>query len=232
MFDPIHQFRNCIRLENIISNLHRRGLVSESVLQGYKRYHYALLYKLKCAKHHIDRLETILRLNPSDVMPASDEFMFSVNLSIDGFFHSCGSALDILAREVLIYFGETLPTIVYFKTAREILNDNRSTDPILPRLQDPSWKEEFFDYRNASTHEMIIASSYSINIQLDGDIEEKTIIFPLPDDPRLEPSRNTYNRNPNLLIYCINTLRRIISLVNQIYGEIYDRARTSNILPL
>jgi len=232
MFNPIHQFRNCAKLEATILELNKNGLVSASVFQGYKIYHFALLHKLKCAKHHVDRLEAILRLNPSDIIPASEEFMFTVNLSLDGYFHSCGSALDILAREILLYFGQTLPPNVYFETAKGILNRNRPADPILHRLQDPPWKTEFKDYRNASTHEIIIASSYSINVKLDGDVEEKSIILPLPDNPRIDPTRRTYNNNPDILRYSINNLRRIISLINQIYGEIYDRAKSNNRLPL
>jgi len=232
MFSPIHQFRNCVRLETIIPQLNKQGLVSVPVLQGYKIYHFALLHKLRCAKHHVDRLEGILRLNPSDVIPASDEFMFMVNLSIDGYFHSCGSALDILAREVLIYFGQALQPTVYFETARTILAANRHGDPIINRLQDPPWRAEFKDYRNASTHEMIIALKYSINVQLNGDLEEKTIILPLPDDPRIDPATRTYIRNPNLLKYSIDNLRRILSLINQIYGEIAERAKTGGRLPL
>jgi hypothetical protein len=229
MFDPIHQFKNCTKLENIISTLNKGGLVSEAIFQNYKIYHFALLHKLKCAKHHVETLETILKKGE---ISASDEFMFAVNLCIDGYFHSCGSALDILAREVLIYFGETLPLYVYFKTARQVLTISRPTDPILPKLQDPPWKDEFKDYRNASTHEMMIALAYNINVQLDGDVEEKTIILPLPDDPRIELAKRTYNRNPNLLKYCIYTLRRIISLINQIYKDLYDGAKSNNGLPL
>jgi hypothetical protein len=232
MFNPIHQFRNCSRLETIISELNKQGLCSGTVYQGYKIYHFALLHKLRCAKHHVDRLAEILRINPGNVIPASDEFMFSVNLSIDGYFHSCGSALDILAREILIYFGQTLPANIYFHTAHEIINRNRPGDPILQRLVDPPWKAEFSDYRNASTHEIIIALSYSINIQLNGDTEEKTIILPLPDDAHIDPIRRKYNRNPDVLRYCIINLRRVISLINQIYEEIIVRARTANNMPI
>jgi hypothetical protein len=232
MFNSIHHFRNRQKLETIILDMNKKGNISEPVLKGYKIYHFALLHKLRCAKHHIDRLETILKINPSDIIPASDEFMFAVNLSIDGYFHSCGSALDILAREVLIYFGQTLPPNVYFKTARDVLHSNRPADPILNKLQEPSWKSDFSNYRNASTHEIIIASAYSINVQLNGDVEEKTIILPLPDDPRIDPANRTYNKNTNLLKYSTDNLRKVISLINQIYGEIYDRARTNNGFPI
>ena len=232
MFSPIHQFNNCTRLRNIILELSRNGQITAGVMQGYKTYHYALLYKLKCAKHHLDRLETVLKANPSDILSESSDFMFSVNLSIDGYFYSCGSALDILAREVLIYFGESIPDVVYFQTARQILSRSRPTDQILARLQEPSWRTEFSNYRNALTHEIIIASSFSINVQRSGDAQETIIIFPLPDDPRIETANRTYSRNPDVLKYAKENLRRIISLVNQIYGEVVERARTSGRLPL
>lgn len=233
MFNPIHQFKNCTRLESCISGLIKPGLVPDHLIQGYKTYHYTLIYKLKCAKHHLDRLEILLKANPSEILSSSSDFMFAVNLSIDGYFYACGSALDILARELLIYFGEPLPTTsVYFRTVREILSKNRPLDPIILKLQDPSWKDEFSNYRNALTHEIIIASTYSINVQSSGDAEETTIILPLPDDPRIQVSDRTYERNPDILKYVKENLRRIISLVNQIYGEIFKRASSAGKLPL
>lgn len=232
MFTPIHQFRNCTRLEAIIAELCKNGQITNEVIQGHRTYHYALIYKLQCAKHHLDRLETILKANPSDILSVSSDFMFSVNLSIDGYFYACGSALDILAREVLIYFGERLPGDVYFQTALQNLSRNRPGEHILTRLQEPSWKPEFSNYRNALTHEIIIASSFSINVQRSGDAQETIIVFPLPDDPRIELSRRTYNRNPDVLKYAKDNFRRIISLVNQIYREVFGRARTLGRLPL
>jgi hypothetical protein len=114
----------------------------------------------------------------------------------------------------------------------EILNRSRPTDQILARLQQPSWRAEFSKYRNALTHEIIIASSFSINVQRNGDAQETIIVFPLPDDPRIETAMRTYIRNPNVLKYAKDNLRRIISLVNQIYGEVFERARANRRLPL
>jgi hypothetical protein len=232
MFNPIYQFKNCLKLESQILDLERNGRIPISIIQGHKTYHYALVHKLKSAKHNLDRLETVLKRNPSEILLASSDFMFAVNLSIDGYFYSCGSALDILAREVLTYFGEPLPTLVYFNTARDKLTQNRPLDTIILKLQEPSWKLEFSNYRNALTHEIIIASSFSINVQSSADAQETTIILPLPDDPRIEPSVRTYERNPDVLKYVKDNLRRIISLVNKIYGEIFERARTTGSFPL
>lgn len=231
MFRPLHQFRKCRQLESII--LGGQCQISDYVKKGFNIYHYALIHKLKCANHHLERLEITLKTSSaSEVLSASSDFMFAVNLSIDGYFYSCGSALDILAREVLVYFGETLPPIVYFKTASEILTNNRPGDTLLSKIAEPSWKGEFSNYRNALTHEIIVALKYTIDVQRSGDAEERRIILPLPDDPRIEPPLRTYERNRDVLKYVKENFKRILSLINQIYEEIYRRTISSGRLPL
>jgi len=232
MFQHIHRFINCRKLESLISELEVSGKITDQILKNYKIYHFSLLQKLKSAYYFLDRLEIILESTPGDILETTSEFMFEVNLCIDGYFYNCGSALDILAREVLTYFGETLPDTVYFRTGREMLRNNRPNDPILNKLEDPPWKEEFSKYRNALTHEIIMATSFSINVQSSGDAQKTTIILPLPDDPRIEPEARTYDRNPDVLYYMEKNFKRLISLINQIYGEIYERGKNTGRLPL
>lgn len=233
MFRPYHTFANCGQLENKIAQLREAGLIGGQVLNGYNIYHHALVHKLKCALHHTERLaDKLLNSSPSDVLATSSDFVFAVNMSIDGFFYAGGSALDILAREILTYYGETLPALVYFKTARERLSISKPGDDILIKLDDPSWKEEFTNYRNSSTHELILATNYSIHVTSTGDTSRQEIVLPLPDDPRVAPTSRTYTNNPNVLIYTRDHLRRLLSLINQIYGRILNRIDTVGRLPL
>ncbi len=133
-------------------------------------------------------------------------------------------------NEILIYFNIPLPNTIYFQTASREITRLKPGDPILPRLQRPNWKEEFSNYRNALTHEVLIGTNYSINVNLEGGNNHTSIIFPLPDDPRV--NEKTYRNNPNALIYCETVFRRILSLINVIHGEIETRARNQNALPL
>ncbi len=235
MFSPYHRLNNCIRLERWIRENHENGSISDDVLTGYNRYHFALVHKLKSAKIHYENLENLLEnTDIANTISNSDEFLQEVNLYLDSFFYCCGSSLDILAREVLVYFNIAFPTNnkVYYRTARQLINAARSGDSILPRLQDPNWKDEFSNYRNALTHEVLIAGIYNIQVIQNGMNQQMVIKFPLPDDPRVDIPDRLFNNNPDALDYCKTTFTRLLSLINQIYGEIENRATTTGNLPL
>ncbi len=231
MFSPYHRLNNCRKLERWIDNNQSR--VTNVVQKGHDRYHYALLHKLKSAHFHLENLHDILvNTDASTVLPNSEDFLQKVNMHIDSFFYSCGSSLDILAREILVYFDIPITGNVYFHTAYNSINRSRPHDTILTKISDPTWKQEFSDYRNALTHEVLIAGNFSIQFNATGRNHQKTIVFPLPDDPRTDIENRTFRRNSDALTYCKTTFTRILSLINQIYGEIEERARLNNRLPL
>jgi hypothetical protein len=233
MFSPHHRFDNCRRLERAIRHLQQSNTIPENILKGYNRYHFALLHKLKSAKYYAEQLQSVLSTtSPEDIVKNSEVFLFAVNVSIDGFFYVAGSALDILAREVLTYFDIPMPLRVYYTTAHEQISARRAGDPILTRLANPAWKDEFSDYRNALTHELLIAGSYSINVDVDGSSQKTRIVFPLPDDPRVDPEARTYKRNSDVIAYCTATFRRLLSLINTIYGDLTSRIENNNALPI
>lgn len=234
MFSPYHQFRDCSRLEECIAHLDQGSTVPPDILAQYHRYHNALLYKLRCARYYVDRLDDALtNANPANIVDDADEFRFTINRFIDGFLYSGGSALDILAREVLTYFGITLPDIVYFSTARNELQQHRPGDPILPRLDEPTWKEQFLDYRNSQTHELLLGVKFDISVTGYGaDDEEQEIVFPLPDNPRDPLESRTYHNNPDALQYCKCQLIRLLRLVHQTYTHVADRIDAAGSLPL
>ncbi len=231
MFSPYHKLNNCKKLERWIDT--NQANLDEFVKNGHDRYHYALLHKLKSAKYHLENLQDILtNTDASTVLPNSEDFLQKVNMHIDSFFYSCGSSLDILAREILVYFNIPITGNVYFHTAYNSISRTRPTDSILSRISEPSWKQEFSNYRNALTHEVLIAGNFSIQFNATGRNHQKTIIFPLPDDPRADIENRTFRKNNDALGYCKTTFSRILSLINQIYGEIEIRAKVNNRLPL
>ena len=232
-FTPYHQFQNRRRMERIISSLRTDSLISDAAYEGFQRYHPALMHKLRSAKYNLDRLEE--KLTTTDIEEAADPsggFMFEVNMFIDGFFYNCGSAMDILARVVLVLFGKPFPDRVYFQSAYEIISENRQEDPMLNRLDSPSWREEFIKYRNTLTHELIIATSYQIHIDNVGGQQTHKIVFPMPDDPTAALDLRTYKRNPNVLEYLKTNFTRVLRLINTIYGDIIQRANQTGSLPL
>lgn len=229
MFSPYHAFGNCRRLADAIEN----NTTTDEVRQGYNRYHFAVIHKLKCVNYYLARLKNILAAPaPEDIVPPAREFLFSINRIIDGYFQSAGSALDILAREILTYFGETPPNNTYFQAARSVLNRNRSGDPLLLRLADPPWRNDLSTYRNALTHELIIAASYNVNVNIDGPNENVRVVIPLPDNPRMGALQRTFNRHPDVEQYTKQLFGRILRLINPIYGEIAQRANTQRAFPL
>ena len=233
MFSPYHQFSNCRKLENIVNNLNAQGKVSREIFIAFNRYHFALVHKLKCAKSQVDNLDSLLSTTSSqEIVLNSSYFIFQVNMNLDGFFYFGGSALDILAREVLNYFGIPLLTNVYFEKAQIIVSHNRPGDLILNRLNKPTWKSDFSMYRNALTHELIIAKQFNINVCMDGTTQKHTLILPLPDDPRIDPDNRTFRKHPNVIDYCKSHMRRILKLINTIYGDIHTWAAGNSRLPL
>ncbi|MEN6627929.1 MAG: hypothetical protein ABFD69_17015 [Candidatus Sumerlaeia bacterium] len=233
MFSPYHKLTNCPRLERHIATLRAAGNVADDVFQNHNRYHYALIHKLKCARTSFDRLQNELTdTSPEQIVSDSGEFLYSINACIDSFFYTSGSAMDILAREVLTYFSIAMPNKVYYRTAREELTTHRPGDVLISKLADPTWKSEFSNYRNALTHEVLIAGVFSINFVMDGATQRKTIVFPLPDDPRTDPQARTFRQNKDVQLYCDRTLRRLLSLINTIYGDLCSRIQSNQSLPL
>ena len=67
---------------------------------------------------------------------------------------------------------------------------------------------------------------------MDGDTEDKTLVLPLPDDPRVDVMDRTFRNNPDVEIFCKRHIKRLLKLINIIYGEIATRATANSSLPL
>lgn len=232
-FRPYHNFGNRVRLDRLVKNLNTNGSITPEAYENFNRYHPAMIHKLKSAKYNLERLSS--KLTQTDISEATSmtgDFMFEVNMFIDGFLYNAGSAMDILARVVLTMFGEPLTGNIYFQTAHDRISVSRPGDAILPRISVPEWRETFLTYRNASTHELILASTWHIDIDNTEGRQTHSIVFPLPDDPRATPLDRAYRRNPDALKYVSQHFKRVLRLTNQIYGEIVLRGTTAGSLPI
>ncbi len=232
-FRPYHRFPNRTKLDRIVRDLRASGHATSTLSEDFYRYHPAMIHKLRSAKYNLDRLkERLTTTNTQDAADTTGEFMFEVNMSIDGFFYNAGSALDILARVVLTVFGQPLTGRIYFETAHTRLAQSRPGDPILARLKSPAWRQQFSEYRNTLTHELILASRYHIDIDNTGPEPIHQIVFPLPDRPRARPADRSFRQYPNVLDYAAKHFRRILTVANTVYGNIACRLEANGSLPL
>lgn len=223
-FSPYHRFAECGRLERKVAQCYREGSILDEPYREHARYHHTVLHKLRSARYSLDKLRDTLSTTPVDVAvdPASD-FHFEVNRLVDSYFYSCGSALDVFAREVLVIFGEQLPDKVYFRKAYEVLQQSRPGDAFLSRIEIPTWKSEFSDYRNTLTHELILAPTFTVLVDNSCGSPTAVIVFPLPDDPRAAPHERSYRRNCDVVDYLDNNLKRVLRLINAAYLDLRGR---------
>lgn len=191
--------------------------MSSDKYDEYKKYHPCLIHKLHSSLHHLKQLDSSSK--PLESEPWN-HVLQKVNMHMDGFFYCTGSALDILARELLSLYNIGMPPFVYFKTAVNLISRQDCNDPML-RILDIAWKDEFTLYRNKTTHELLIANQMTVTAKIDGNRMIKTYGFPLPDDPN---SNNlTYRKNTDVVVYCENTFRRLLSLINCVYRQVLQK---------
>lgn len=229
-FPPHHNFVNCGKIEEQVVELYANGNVPETVFDGFNRYHYSLVHKFRCACTHLDSLTKYL--DSQDVQQSDlNDIAHFANMFFDAYVHAVGSALDIFAREVLTYFDIALPPKVYYSTAREQINALKPNDPALPYLAEPSWRQEFSDYRNTSTHERTVTDRITTVSRIVGDQSKTTLQVPLPDDPRAHGER-TYTRHDRIEVYCKKTVFKALSHVNKAYGHLHERMSSAGALPL
>ena len=233
MFSPYHRFEKCVALRRCIDQLFDCSYVTQEIRDTFYIHHQALEHKLKSAKYNLDKLISLCEnTSLADLSTSLSEFDFRGNLYIDGFFYNGGSALDIFAREILALYDIHPTGDIYYLAARCEISGIYPSDPLLTRLNTPSWKSEFSNYRNAATHEVLLSTSISLSIQMTHPSQVQRINLPLPDDPRVAPSSRTFNRNPDAVEYCSKTFKRLLSHINIVYGDIADRAFANGRLPL
>lgn len=231
MFAPYHRFAACQDLEEIVHRFQGNGVIDNTVKSAFDNYHSAMMFKLRSARYHLDQLKGIV--SAASLQDAGNpELLLKINIAVDGFFYCCGGALDIVAREVLSYYGLTLPAKVYFKTARDLIVQADANDSLLPKFADPAWKAHFIGYRNAATHEQMIANVVQFEVAMVGASQVTRLICKLPDDPRAAIAARTYRRNREAVDYCKEHFERILRLINQIYSELVRRAEAKGRLPL
>lgn len=228
-FRPHHGFNSCTTLEQTVARIKQQGGMSAALYGAHENYHYALIHKLRTAQYHVENLAQFLETDAAITLSPTD-LVYRVNFYFDGFLYSVGSAMDIFAREILTYFGEPIPARTYYWTARRRLLVQRAGDPILPMIATTPWISELKEYRNTSTHESLIGTTYTVQIGVHGAAHSSRLIFPIPDDPR--NPLGSARRNPDIVSYCSTTFKRVLRLANQVYCHIEARARAAGSLPL
>lgn len=233
MYSPYHHFSHCTTLKRCMKQLSDNSRIPQDIYNKYFNYHTALEHKLNSAHYFlsqlIDLIENTTMVNYAENPSA---FLFKANLFIDGFFYTGGSALDILARELCAYFNINTTGDVYYRHARSKIHQIHPHDPLLARLGNPPWKNEFSTYRNAATHELILSSNINWHTELTPQGQIESLKLALPDDPKALLGNRTFSNNPDVCSYCTRTFKRLLILINTIYGDIAARARANGRLPL
>lgn len=230
MLSPFHRFDNCKQLRAAVASV--KGASPPAILEGHKVYHYALYGKLRSARQNLLLLDGLLSSEFPGPGGLDEDLAADANMYLDSLLYFSSGALDILAREVLTYFGIALPPKVYYRTAAAQLAIKYPTDPLLVRLAKPSWKAELATYRNAATHELLLADRLDYHVQLHGGTKTVELRIPLPNDPRKPPGQRRYTRNTDALKYSKTTFKRILSHINCIYGDLAGRITAAGKLPL
>lgn len=233
MFEPYHKFASCHALRALIKEFVESGKIDEATYQAHLKYHYTVYAKLYSAKQHFENLKLLL---DSTELAAVDrkvnEFSYQVNTHLDSFFYCGGSVFDILSHEVLAYYNLTPSSgRIYFSTARDKISQTHSGNQILPKLQDPTWYDDFKEYRNALTHEVSLASKIHAEMDM-GPSPKKTIKLIIPDDPRTDFAARTYDKRVDAVDYCHNHLKRLIRFTNLVYAEVVNQAKSKDGFPI
>ena len=158
------------------------------------------------------------------------------NLYIDGYFMSVMSIFDSLAHEVnslfkflssypntKIYFytifkefEQKMPNSEFYKYTSEILSNN-------------GWWKTLGKFRNAITHEAIIAPE--IETSFDLTVGKETLKkIPLPDNPQKRPF--TYKKNYELRSFIENFHKNITSSIERCYKKLTKDLENSKKLPI
>ncbi|MCK4359055.1 MAG: hypothetical protein KAW92_10015 [Candidatus Cloacimonetes bacterium] len=157
------------------------------------------------------------------------------NLYIDGYFMSVMSIFDSLAHEVnsLFKFLSSDPnTKIYFYTIfkefeQKMPNSEfyKYTSEILIKKR---WWKTLEKFRNAITHEAIIAKN--IDTTFDATVEKETLKIPIPDNPKKRPF--TYKKDYELKSFIENFHKNIPFTIDRCYKKLTKDLENSKKLPI
>jgi len=157
------------------------------------------------------------------------------NLYLDGYFMSVMSIYDSLSHEIntLFKFLKSDPkTRIYLST---IINEFKNKMPdsefykYAAKIQKKKWWKDLENFRNAITHEVIIAKE--IETSYDATAGKETLKkIPLPDNPKRRPF--TYKKNYELKNFIENFHKNISITIEQCYKKVIKDLEKNQKLPI
>ncbi|MDD5638692.1 MAG: Cthe_2314 family HEPN domain-containing protein [Candidatus Pacebacteria bacterium] len=155
------------------------------------------------------------------------------NLYLDGYFMSAMSIFDSLSHEINILFEFLkLDSKIYFS---KILHEFSMKMPnsefyiYSNKVLKKKWWKDLENFRNAITHEVIIARE--IETSYDATVGKETLKkIPLPDNPKKRPF--TYNKDYELKSFVENFHQNIAITTDQCYKRLLKDLENSKKLPI
>lgn len=155
------------------------------------------------------------------------------NLYIDGYFSSVSSIFDSLLHEVNVVFKLVDPEKdIYWHTMLDEFQNacsNSEFYKFLIKRKPKRWWQTLDSFRNALTHESVIAT----NIDTSTDVlsgTEKLQRIPLPDDPKKRPF--TYQKGRELKDFIEKFNEKVLPVLEQCYKKIFRDLKKSGKLPI
>jgi hypothetical protein len=231
MFSPHHRMEECHKFTEIIKSIKATINPSDLIIEDTIRYYDSLVHKLKSANKNREAFsDLITNAKPENI---DESFLFNANHYADGFFYCCGSAIDILARLVLLVFGDPLSGDVYFAEAKRKIAISHPGNNIIPKLDSPGWKPKFSEYRNALTHEILVVDIVNTTMKFSNiSGKEFKVVIPFPDDPRKRPTERTYEGIRDGNDYMRKTFKSFLSFINIIFKELNNQLKATSSYPL
>ena len=212
-------------------------------------FHFSVQQKLWEASFYVEQIENFnaesfaysqtagLTTGTATIIYGLDKDAISryCNLFIDGYFMSVMSIFDSLAHEVNSLF-KIIPskpdTRIYISTIIKELKKaipNSEFYKYTSKVTKKRWWKTLENFRNAITHEVIIAKE--IETSYDATVGKETLKkIPLPDNPKRRPF--TYKRNYELKNFIENFHKNVPLTLEQCYKNLLKDVEKSKKIPI
>lgn len=212
-------------------------------------FHFSVQQKLWEANYYADQINNFsgdsfaysenpgLQTGTVTVISGLDKVGISryCNLYIDGYFMSVMSAFDSLAHEVNSLFkflGSDPNTKIYLFTIVKEFNTKMPDSEFYKHASKTlkkNWWKILENFRNAITHEVIIAKD--IDTSYDATIGKETLKkIPIPDNPKKRPF--TYKKDYELKSFVENFHKNITPTLEHCYKKLLKDLEKSKKLPI
>jgi len=217
--------------------------------QDFDIFHYSVQQKLWEANYYAKQIENFdpenfsyseiggLRTETATIIRGLDKEGISryYNLYIDGYFMSVMSIFDSLAHEVntlLKFFKPDPDTKIYLSTIVEEMkkrSPNSEFYKYISKILKKRWWKILENFRNAITHEVIIAKEIetSYDVTVGKEVLKK---IPLPDNPKKRPFE--YKKHYELKSFIEEFHKDLLPALEEIYKRLLKDLDKSKKLPI